>query len=103
MLGPERLEFRSMLSASNIVTYLNDLAGTWADTNEATLPPANVNPSQFGKLFTSSVDGQVSAQPLYMANVNITIGANQGIHNVVFVAPCHDSLYAFDADNGVKL
>ncbi len=91
-----------MLSATNILTYLNDLAGTGANTSETTLTPANVNSSQFGKLFSSSVDGQVYAQPLYMANVNITTGANQGIHNVVFVATCHDSLYAFDADNGVK-
>jgi fibronectin type 3 domain-containing protein len=102
-LTVERLEGRWMLSATNILTYLNDLAGTGANTNETTLTPANVNSSQFGKLFTSSVDGQLVAQPLYMANVNITTGANQGIHNVVFVATTHDSLYAFDAGNGVLL
>ena len=99
----ERLESRRMLSATNILTYLNDLSGTGANTSETTLTPANVNTSNFGKLFSSSVDGQVYAQPLYMASVNITTGANQGIHNVVFVATAHDSLYAFDADNGAKL
>jgi fibronectin type 3 domain-containing protein len=83
--------------------YMNDLAGTGANTNETTLTPANVNSAQFGKLFSSSVDGQVYAQPLYMPNVNITTGANQGIHNVVFVATAHDSLYAFDAGNGARL
>ena len=99
----EQFETRRMLSATNILTYLNDLSGTGANTNETTLTPLNVNAATFGKLFTSSVDGQVYAQPLYMAGVNITTGANQGIHNVVFVATAHDSLYAFNADNGALL
>ena len=102
-LAPERLEDRWLLAATNILTYLGDLAGTGANVNESTLTPADVNSTQFGKQFTSSVDGQVFAQPLYMTGVNITTGANQGIHNVVFVATAHDSLYAFDADNGIKL
>ena len=74
------------MSATNILTYLGDLGGTGANTNETTLTPANVNSSQFGKFFTDSVDGLIIAEPLYMAGVNITTGANQGIHNVVFVA-----------------
>jgi NPCBM/NEW2 domain/Fibronectin type III domain/Dockerin type I domain len=102
-LAPERLEDRWLLAATNILTYLGDLAGTGANTNESTLTPADVNTTQFGKQFTSNVDGQIYAQPLYMTGVNITTGANQGIHNVVFVATAHDSLYAFDADNGIKL
>ena len=35
-----------------------------------------------------------------MAEVNIP---GQGVHNVLYVATEHDSLYAFDADNGVRL
>ena len=99
----EQFEARRMLAATNILTYLGDLSGTGANTTETALTPLNVNAATFGKVFTSSVDGQVYAQPLYMASVNITTGANQGIHNVVFVATAHDSLYAFNADNGVLL
>lgn len=56
--------------------------------------PQNVNSSQFGKLFDYDLDGDVLAQPLYVANLSIA-----GItHNVVFVATEHDSVYAFDAD-----
>src|SRR5947209_12135381 len=77
-LAPERLEDRWLLAATNILTYLGDLAGTGGNTNESTLTPANVNSTQFGKQFTSSVDGQVFAQPLYMTGVNITTGTNQG-------------------------
>ncbi len=49
----------------------------------------------FGKLFTRSLDGNVYAQPLYVANVPIR---GQGHHNVVFVATAHNTVYAYDAD-----
>jgi fibronectin type 3 domain-containing protein len=98
----EELEPR-LLPDANVLTYHNDNASTGQYLNETLLTPANVGPSTFGKLFAIHVDGQVYAQPLYMSGVNITTGANQGLHNVVFVATEHDSLYAIDADNGSVL
>ncbi|HEX3356170.1 MAG TPA: SdrD B-like domain-containing protein [Tepidisphaeraceae bacterium] len=71
--------------------------------SETVLTPANVNPTDFGKQFNTPVDGQVFAQPLYVQNVNITRGANAGVHSVVYVATMHDSLYAIDASTGTIL
>jgi fibronectin type 3 domain-containing protein len=102
-LAVEELEARLTPSAVNMVTYHNDNTSSGQNLNETVLTPSNVNSTNFGKLFSTSVDGQVYAQPLYVAGLNITTGANQGIHNVVFVATQHDSLYAIDADNGLVL
>jgi outer membrane protein assembly factor BamB len=98
----ELLEARDLPSV-NVLTYHYDNQSTGQNLNETTLTPANVNSTSFGKLFSMPVDGQVYAQPLYMSGVNITTGSNQGTHNVVFIATEHDSLYAFDADNGTLL
>ena len=79
---------------SPVLTQHNDNGRTGAYLSETLLNTANVNVAQFGKLFTRPVDGQIYAQPLYVPGLTVA-GA---IHNVVFVATTHDSVYAFDAD-----
>ena len=100
-LGPaaEALEPR-LLPAASVLTYHNDGASTGEDLAETTLTPADVNSSQFGKLASVPLDGAVYAQPLYVPGVAVS---GQGIHNVVYVATEHDSLYAIDADTGAVL
>ncbi|HVY06158.1 MAG TPA: pyrrolo-quinoline quinone [Burkholderiales bacterium] len=79
-----------------IVTFHVDVARTGHNPKEFALTPARVGtPGAFGKLFACAVDGQVYAQPLYVANMSIA----GGTHNVLFVATEHDSVYAFDADS----
>src|SRR6267154_5357215 len=84
---------------TNVTTYHYDNARTGHNMTETVLTPGNVNSTQFGKLFTVSVDGYVYAQPLFLSNV--TIGGAK--HNVVYVATEHDSLYAIDTDTGAVL
>jgi hypothetical protein len=82
------------VAPSAVLTYHNDDARDGAYLEEVTLTPSNVNPTQFGKVATYPVDGQIYAQPLYMPQLTI----DGGTHDVVFVATQNNSLYAFDAD-----
>ncbi|WP_206954157.1 PQQ-binding-like beta-propeller repeat protein [Trinickia acidisoli] len=101
-------------SPTDVLTYHNDLARTGQYLAETTLTPANVDAAHFGKVAFLAVDGKVDAQPLYVSGVPIggTIGgtmngatndATPDMHNIVYVATEHGSLYAFDADTHTKL
>ena len=80
----------------NVLTAHNDIGRTGQNLNEMILTPSNVNPSQFGKLFSHPVNGLVNAQPLYVSQVAVP---GKGTHNVVYVVTSGDVVYAFDADN----
>ena len=79
----------------DVLTANYDNNRTSANLNEGILNANNVNPTQFGKLWTYPVDGQVYAQPLYVHALSIP---GKGTLNVLYVATMHNSVYAFDAD-----
>ena len=82
---------------TRVTTWHYDNQRTSANTTERLLTPSNVNIQTFGKLFTQPVDGYIVGHPLYLPGISIP---GKGTYNVVFVATMHDSVYAFDADNG---
>src|SRR5216683_514118 len=91
----------STVQPVTVLTGQYDNARTGANLNETVLNTSNVlhsffSQSQFGKLFTRAVDGDLYAQPLYVPNINIP---GEGVRNVVYVATMHNTVYAFDADN----
>ncbi len=81
-------------SGTAVLTYKYDNFRTGANTHEAILTLGNVNVNYFGKRIAYPLDGQTYAQPLYLPGVMM----QNRLHNVVFVATEHDSVYAFDAN-----
>ena len=79
---------------AGVFTHHNDLSRDGTNTQEYALTPSTVNTTSFGKLFSCAVDGAVFTQPLWVPSLSI----GGGIHNVVFVATQHDTVFAFDAD-----
>jgi hypothetical protein len=77
-----------------VFTYHNDLSRDGANTQEYALAPAMITSATFGKVFSCPVDGAVYTQPLWVPGVTI----NGAVHNVIYVATQHDSVFAFDAD-----
>ena len=82
---------------SSVTTYHDDIQRTGWNPSETTLRPSNVKSATFGLITTATLDDQVDAQPLVVANQTIT---GQGVHTVVYVATENNSVYAIDASTG---
>lgn len=82
------------LGHAQVLTESYDNSRTGANLSETILNTSNVNVNQFGKLFSTPIDGSVYAMPLYVPGLVI----NGAVHNVLYVATMNDVVYAFDAD-----
>lgn len=59
----------------------NDLRNSW-DPNEPALTPAAAQGGQFGQIFSTSVNGQVYAQPLVVGNTLIVATENNWVYGM---------------------
>jgi hypothetical protein len=92
-LTPSNVDvLRSHADIPSVPNYPDGQFLTGNNAQETDLTPANVNATNFGRLFTEPVDGQIYATPLYKHNVMIGGVA----HDVAFVVTEHDGVYAFD-------
>jgi hypothetical protein len=91
--------------AGDVLTQHNDNQRTGANLLEPGLNADAVRDGNFGKLWTLYADGQVVAQPLYVAGLAIDTRTNPdtppvtGTFNTVIVATMHNTIYAYDADH----
>jgi outer membrane protein assembly factor BamB len=86
---------------SDVLERSYDRFRTGVNTSETVLKPANVSSTanQFHKRFVMKVDGKVEGSPLYAGGVMIA----GGLHNVLYVATMHNTVFAFDGDTGAQL
>ncbi len=87
---------RSAQAQTSVLTQRYDNERSGCSVGETTLNTSNVNSKQFGKLFSRDVVGDVYAQPLIVAGLNL---GKAGKRNVLFVATEANNVYAFDADD----
>lgn len=79
----------------DVITYHYDNGRTGQNLNELALTTVGVSQNTFGHIGSFTVDGKVSAQPLYASGLTIP---SLGVRNVLYVVTEHASVYAFDAD-----
>jgi len=93
--------FALALGPFNVLERSYNKYRTGANTSETTLTLTNVKSSanQFHKQFALKVDGKIEGSPLYASAVAIA----GGTHNVIYAATMHNTVFAFDADNGMQL
>src|ERR1039457_5961521 len=90
----------SALTSANVAS--SNYRSGW-NQNESALTSANVASSSFKQKFNIALDDQVDVQPLIVPIVNVTVGSNQGDHNVVYVATENNTIYLIDAVKGTVL
>jgi hypothetical protein len=83
-----------MPPTADVLTNRYDNARTGFNLAETVLNTGNVNPAQFGLLFSRAVDGQVYAQPLVVSGLALP---GVGTKAVVYVATANNNVYCYDA------
>jgi hypothetical protein len=87
------------VQGANVLTYHNDISRTGWNPAETSLTSSVVGSSSFGLRHQITLDAQIDAQPLVVANFSI----GGAVRNVVYVATEGNTVYAIDAASGAIL
>lgn len=96
--------FPRLAHAVDVLTQHYNNGRTGASLDETILNTTSVSSGKFGKLWALFADGQVVAQPLYVAGLSIDTSGNlgaplvKGRFNAVIIATMHNTVYVYDAD-----
>ena len=93
------LAFAASAAAQNVTTYHNDIARTGQYSNETILNPSNVRLHIRESRILPGGRPSGCAASLSFRRVN----SRSDVHNVLYAATEHDSVYAFDAATGTVL
>ena len=83
-----------MSGQTNVLTWHNDNWRDGLNSTETVLNQSNVTASQFGKICSAVVDGQIYAQPLVVST---------GGKNIVYLVTMNDSVYSVDGTNCAQI
>ncbi|MCZ2403459.1 choice-of-anchor D domain-containing protein [Paenarthrobacter sp. Z7-10] len=72
----------SAVAVADVGTIAHDALRTGWDSNESALSPSSVASSNFGKLFSATVDGQVYAQPLVVGSTVVAATENNAVYGL---------------------
>ncbi|WP_208751132.1 choice-of-anchor D domain-containing protein [Arthrobacter sp. PM3] len=72
----------SGIAAADVGTIANDSLRTGWDRDETVLSPSSVASSNFGRLFSATVDGQVYAQPLVVGGTVVAATENNAVYGL---------------------
>src|SRR5580700_387624 len=90
------LEATTVRAQVDVLTAQYNIYRTSSNGEETILTRANVNSSQFGKLFSRTVDAPFYAFPLIVTDFEVP---GVGLRNLVFIVTLGNTVYAFDADD----
>src|SRR5580698_488025 len=88
------LEATTVRAQVDVLTAQYNIYRTSSNGEETILTQANVNSSQFGKIFSRTVDAPFYAFPLIVTDFDLP---GIGLRCLVIIAPLGNILYAFDA------
>jgi hypothetical protein len=90
------LEATTVRAQVDVLTAQYNIYRTSSNGEETILTQANVNSSQFGKIFSRTVDAPFYAFPLIVTDFDVP---GIGLRDLVIIATLGNSVYAFDADD----